>query len=562
MYWAANVFGNARQALYMEGFPIVPIEQPGPRKTVTGGSTNSDNTANTLAGRYQEFEFQVSAYKPFTVPNYRYTRFQIIDDIPDVLNIKEMRVTNEAGSNVSCERTNVTSGCQFYIERVNNPTGASGNTNRVLATKRNPEASAGGSEWTMHIRVQVEEGADLSAFRQPNGTYVIPNVGRISYDMQNSPNTPDIPSNNTNTTINPPPTNLASLLKTVTDIDEVRTTENTLIDRYEPFTFELTANVPARHPSYRFRTFEIIDQIEEELLIDNTNVRVTRGTQTVSCTESTVTEECIFIISIENNRVLARARTEHINPDPLPNGDSAPAPFYDNVYILHIPVRVREGASLEKFLNRETNVFNIPNVGNIRYTILGPTFTNVPSPETNTRIIRPLLNVAKRSERVEYTINEIASYIVEVSQTRETATARNVVITDRLPDAVNLIPSSVRVQIRTIEDNNAVYQDIEGLELSTTNNTITAIVPSLGYGETVVITYNATVLSTGSHINTVTVICPDTEEIIDEFTVIVIGIGNPQTHLASNVLLIIAAITGSGALILTLEPTLRRRFNS
>ena len=557
-YWSGNRAFDITDMLVMEGFPIVPIEQPAPVKRILGGTVTNNNTQSTLPGRYQPFTYEIQAYVPFTVPNHRYTNFRIIDDVPAVLNINRVEVYNEQGQPVSCLADNITTNCLFIITREGT------NNQRVVATKRNPGAEPflqGGLMFTMTLDVQVRQGVTLT---QENGMYVIRNTGRIEYTM--GVVSGDRNSNQTVTRIPEAPT-LSSPMKTVWhdtnnggSINENQT-ESTLPNRYEPFRFRIAANIPTRHSSYFFSSFEIIDDIVPELVVNNIVMRDSAGNIVPTCTQSessSVPVACVFYIITSRTdtgetRVRAVARANHLSS----------SGFYGQTYSLYITAQVRDGADLSSFLNESGNAFVIPNQGRIRYTVLGRESEERPSTRTETTIIVPDLRVTKVSNVQEITINEIVNYRVEVSQTREGATARNVVITDVLPDEIRLLPNTVRVQMRTMEYDNIapespegeengeppqtgtsrpVYRDLEDVVITSNDNTIIVRVPSIAYRETVVITYRATTLSTGRHTNVVTVANPDTEEIEDDNRVRVNRIMNPQTGLVAGATLIISAI--------------------
>ena len=536
-----------------------PPVTPAPTKTVSGGviTPGSNNRENTLPGRFEPFEFRVTANLPVRHASYFFTSMEIIDDVVPELNVGSPVIRTGGNIVPTCNPEvpeTVTPACVFYITLEEVTEGENQGHTRVRAVARANhlnQASFYGRTYVLHIPVQVHEGADLSRFRGDDGNYHIPNIGRLNYTMLGRPDGNNTPP--TNTVIEPPPPS-PEPIKTVTGGTNETPQKNILANRYEPFEFQISTYVSARHSSYFFRAFEILDDIVPELDIRNT--RMTANDQDIAtCTPAEETSDCVFIITIEDNEVRARARAEHLSR----------ASFYGRTYVLHIEVVVRDGADLTRFLNEADNTFVIPNEGRVRYTILGREIEEVPTPPTETVIIRPILTVVKTSEEHEVTINEIVNYRVEVSQTREGATARNVVITDVLPDAIRLLPNTVRVQMRTMETQQpvvpegeendettqtppqvgpprVVYRDIEGVVITTNNNTIVVRVPSIAYRETVVITYRATTLRPGSHTNVVTVVNPDTPDLEDDNTIRVDRIMNPQTGLVAGISLIVSAI--------------------
>ena len=130
-------------------------------------------------------------------------------------------------------------------------------------------------------------------------------------------------------------------------------------------------------------------------------------------------------------------------------------------------------------------------VTNGSYALINRTEKNH-SNEVVTNLLEPVFSVDKSADSYEYEVGDVVSYRVSYLQTVENAQSRETIVSDNLPEFLELLPESVQT---------AGIKDLPPLE--TNGNEWSIAFDKFNYGDELVVTYQARVRQSGNGEETV-----------------------------------------------------------
>ncbi len=498
------------------GQNMVRFKVPEPNKTVTDNSDyyvagkptpEKDVYMNHIKNAKQHWTYEVTQPIPTDIPsNFYFDSFGLYDNIDKCLTVDSAKVYY--GMSGTSDERDVSDWFNIKVDK----------DNKVSAELKNPTKNADfyteHSVYRLVIRVHLagtENWDSLSdeqktaleekwdshhGISQINHTF---NLGNVSYTECDGTTSP---SNETITIIlvNPKPE------KSVTDSDEIRTTENHCRNVMEHWTYRASQEIPmsaGNHGGYS--RFELIDEIEECMQVNS--VRVERVYTDRTTKRKTAGEDVSAWFDITaGNKVVAALK----NPDYETNQK-----FYENSnyqtsdmsYELVIDVSLKgvenwdnmtdaEKTALEQkwkthghYNTTETTLteFNTAsrNIdGDVRTTNRTTTVIDLSTDSNGT----PGLAITKDVNRYEHQVGDLAHYTVTVWNTNPKADTAGFKIWDTtLPDTMELDFSSVTVT--GIDAANYVLTQSGNGWILKSKGTY-----ALPYGTKIVITYDAKAL--------------------------------------------------------------------
>ncbi|WP_158095285.1 isopeptide-forming domain-containing fimbrial protein [Collinsella sp. An2] len=124
-------------------------------------------------------------------------------------------------------------------------------------------------------------------------------------------------------------------------------------------------------------------------------------------------------------------------------------------------------------------------VRNSSYALINNT-GNVPSNNVDTELVKPELVVDKSADAYEYEVGDVVTYTVVYQQTAANAQARNTIVSDNVPEYLELIPDSVSA---------TGVKDLPPVEVNANEWSIDF--DKFNYGDELVVTYQARVRQSG-----------------------------------------------------------------
>lgn len=175
------------------------------------------------------------------------------------------------------------------------------------------------------------------------------------------------------------------LTKTVSDSDEQDVQENTLSDEEETFIYKLSHNVPYETKEFRYRSYQVTDQVHEdlEILQDQVRVELDDGTDVTS----------VFAVSVSGQNVAFTARAEYL----------AKESFYNSNYHFLIPVRIRDTVD---FASCKGNSYSVTNTGQVMYTRTLPDTDKVDTETADSNQVKTVLPIPSGKITVTKKIKE------------------------------------------------------------------------------------------------------------------------------------------------------------
>ena len=229
---------------------------------------------------------------------------------------------------------------------------------------------------------------------------------------------------------------------------------NTLISANETFQYKVKQQVANGYSSAMFfKSFVMEDTLEP--CLDVVSAKVQRDGQ--DCED--------FQVEIQGQKVMATAKADALNKES----------FYGHMYTLVIEAKIDKEADITPYLNTDKSEMTVPNKATVTIDDEPKTTT-----ETRTKLIMPELAVTKDVNRYEHQVGEKASYTITAKQTKEGATAVDVIVKDTdLPEGFSIVEDSMKVS--GIDDYDVKLVE-GGFELTTAE---------LPYGKTITIQFDA-----------------------------------------------------------------------
>ena len=248
-------------ASYFEVSPYKPVRTAieKPTKTILDAN-KGDVLENTLQQYNEMITYKVSHFVPAEYAGQVYQNYVFSDDLEDIFEIKDVRVTNEVG-------TDVTSYFQIVKDDKTSKVTATALA-AVLKQANLPISTFYNHTYTFEIDVQIKEGANLDKYMQDdNETAIIPNKASVTVDGV------DYESNTVQTKYNVSEKDIARISKKVNDQDIY-----TLSSKDETFKYSLTATIPT---TVQADGYVITDKLEDVLeYVGNPQVTLTKDADT------------------------------------------------------------------------------------------------------------------------------------------------------------------------------------------------------------------------------------------------------------------------------------------
>ncbi|MBC2369712.1 isopeptide-forming domain-containing fimbrial protein [Listeria booriae] len=301
----------------------VPTEISKPEKVVSDVD-EKDVTANSLTNLNEVFTYEVSHYVADEFETFFYDSYAITDQLEPVLDIKNVKVLNEA-------EEDVTKNFDVKIDT---------ETNKVIANAKNVNKQEFyGHTYTLFIDTKIKKNADLTPYIQ-DGKTSIPNTAKVVVDGK------DFVSNEVNTT--PPDFNQPVVEKTVSDADEKDKADHaSLLERSE--TIKWDVHYSFGNTTSNWDSAVLLDVINP--FLDILNVQVTD-----MATGEDVNETGKLVVDKETNEVRFEIAPVNGTYDYL----------VGKAYALTINTKVKTSATdedLKPFMDAE----GIPNVGLLNF---------------------------------------------------------------------------------------------------------------------------------------------------------------------------------------------------
>ncbi|WP_439443658.1 isopeptide-forming domain-containing fimbrial protein [Listeria aquatica] len=152
--------------------------------------------------------------------------------------------------------------------------------------------------------------------------------------------------------------------KLVSDLDEKDKTENSLDYTQEAYSYTISHSVPDEREEFYYKSYQMEDKLIDELDLDSVTVTNEEGKDVTTLFENQTKGQAV--------KLVAKAET-------LKKAD-----FYNHTYFFNLNVKVKKGADLSKYKDKEGNIL-LPNKANV--TIDGKT---KPTNETETKVPTPV----------------------------------------------------------------------------------------------------------------------------------------------------------------------------
>lgn len=104
------------------------------------------------------------------------------------------------------------------------------------------------------------------------------------------------------------------------------------------------------------------------------------------------------------------------------------------------------------------------------------------SDDNSVKVVKQDVDMRKDADKKQYKVGDMVNYSITVSLKKENSVSKNVVIKDKIPTGLELQTSSIKVT------------GISDYTIKTSGNKLEVKIPSLKYGEKVIVTYKAKVL--------------------------------------------------------------------
>ena len=413
-----------------------PLE---PTKQVSD-SDESKVDNNTLVNQNEEYTYDIYHTVPGEFKDFYYKSYEIKDEIPDVLDIHEIKVFDEGDNDVTD---------WFDVKN---------DGNKISAVAKNTgDANFYNHTYRVNVKVSVKDGADLSKY-MVDGKIKLPNKATVVIDGEEKS------SNEVNTTfeqINP------EVKKSIVD-NGTMTDHEDLSYKNMIATYRLDNVVPNKHMS----SLILSDDLEDVLELANTdNIKVYMSDinkeeakskeKSKSKAKSTKANEAVEDSELTGDAV-------NIGEDVTAEGDLAiegnkvtwtakdPNKFAGKKLSLVIQAKVKDGADTSKYEN--DGKVNIPNKSQLIVddnTIDSNEVTVTPAPKpTEAQVQKTLVDDGKDVQHEDFDKEDnIATYKLEniIPKDKELT---SVVIKDTLEEVLELVNTDdIKVYMSDVDSN-------------------------------------------------------------------------------------------------------------